>query len=279
MNLIKSIYLIIYITTVLVGTSAFAIYQFWLNGYDLHWLGVILAASPFGLRLGIMMILDHEARTSRHLPVIMTLALIGLVLSLGDSQTTILAIYSFASLLVYIFWYSKLNRPSNEALDNGNPLPSFAVEDPQGSVVDSQSFIGQPNLILFYRGNWCPLCVAQIKEVAAQYQQLHDAGIKISLISPQPHENTEKLAAKFSVPMQFLVDKNNQAAKKLNILMENGLPTGLQVLGYDSDTVFPTVIITDKEGLIIYNDQTDNYRVRPEPDTFIHIFKQQGLIN
>ncbi|MCG8612348.1 MAG: redoxin domain-containing protein, partial [Pseudomonadales bacterium] len=133
------------------------------------------------------------------------------------------------------------------------------------------------SLIIFYRGNWCPLCMAQIKEVSAQYQQLADLGVAVALVSPQPHENTRNLAKKFSVPFKFLVDTENAAAKKLGIFAEDGTPKGLELLGYDSDTVMPTVIITDAQGNIIFADLTDNYRVRPEPDTFIQILKEHTV--
>jgi hypothetical protein len=65
--------------------------------------------------------------------------------------------------------------------------------------------------------------------------------------------------------MVFLRDPNSIAAKQLGILHKWGTPMGMQLLGYDSDTVMPTVILTDTQGQIIFSDQTDNYRVRPEP--------------
>ena len=33
----------------------------------------------------------------------------------------------------------------------------------------------------------------------------------------------------------------------------------------------PTVIITDAKGKIVFADLTDNYRVRPEPETFLKV--------
>jgi hypothetical protein len=39
----------------------------------------------------------------------------------------------------------------------------------------------------------------------------------------------------------------------------------------------PTVIIVDGEGRILYTDQTDNYRVRPEPDVFFRVLAAHGL--
>ncbi|RLA34664.1 MAG: AhpC/TSA family protein, partial [Gammaproteobacteria bacterium] len=32
-------------------------------------------------------------------------------------------------------------------------------------------------------------------------------------------------------------------------------------------------------GTIVYSDQTDNYRVRPEPDTFLAILRRAGVVS
>ncbi len=50
---------------------------------------------------------------------------------------------------------------------------------------------------------------------------------------------------------------------------------GLQLLGYESDTVLPTVILTNASGHIFFSDQTDNYRARPEPGDFEAILKEK----
>ena len=54
--------------------------------------------------------------------------------------------------------------------------------------------------------------------------------------------------------------------------------TGLQALGYASDTVMPTVVITAPGGRILWADETDNYRVRPEPDTYLAVLRRGGLV-
>ncbi len=48
----------------------------------------------------------------------------------------------------------------------------------------------------------------------------------------------------------------------------------MSVFGYDSATVFPTVIVLDAKGVVRWIDQTDNYRVRPEPDTFVPLLQR-----
>ena len=99
------------------------------------------------------------------------------------------------------------------------------------------------------------------------------------MISPQSHRHTKSLAKKFDVGFHFLVDVQNKVAKQLRIDAENSLPFGLQVFGYENDTVLPTVLITNSKGKIIFADLTDNYRVRPEPATFLRILDEHALVN
>jgi peroxiredoxin len=111
--------------------------------------------------------------------------------------------------------------------------------------------------------------MAQIREAAATYRELAARGVQVFLISPQPASHTRRLAGKFDVPFHFLTDIGNQAARQLGIAQKDGIPTGYALLGYESETVFPTVIITDASGKIIFADLTDSYRYRPDPQTFL----------
>ena len=63
--------------------------------------------------------------------------------------------------------------------------------------VSSKSFLGKPTAFVFIRGNWCPLCVAQVRELAADYQSLAARGIEVALIAPQPLAETRALAERF----------------------------------------------------------------------------------
>ncbi|UTW55270.1 redoxin domain-containing protein [Kordiimonas sp. SCSIO 12610] len=279
MNFIKAQFISFYLTYSTIVAS-FSIYNLISNGYSLLWIGVGLTSLPISLLIGYWMIRQTTPRTGSKLPLIYGTGLVGLGLVLfpvtGGPQSFdiphLLAVLGFGFFLAYIYWYSTLGRKPSPAIEVGNVMPSFAAVDGNGNVFSTDFFEGKPALYLFFRGNWCPLCIAQIKEVVAAYKRLIDAGIEVALISPQPEKETRKLARKFDIPFHFLTDKNNKAAKILGIEAPSGLPFGLQVLGYDSDTVLPTVIAVDKEGKIILSDQTDNYRMRPEPETFLEAF-------
>ena len=153
----------------------------------------------------------------------------------------------------------------------GTKITDLDFQNILNKTVTLSDFTGDYKILLFYRGNWCPLCMAQIKEIVNEYKELEKRNADVLLISSQPHSFTESLAKKHHVPFHFLVDVKNKIAKKLKIIHENGLPFGFQLFGYKSDVVMPTLIITDKNNKIIFADLTDNYRVRPEPSTFLKI--------
>jgi peroxiredoxin len=247
----------------------------------------MIAATPFPLFIG-KLYLYQTARTSKNLDLIYQIPLISFVFSLVsiwmmdlDSSQYVFSLIATAGSLIgnlaYVFWYSRFGRKYNPVLEVGRKLPEFSLLDVGRNLVSSKDMGQQSSLIMFYRGNWCPLCMAQINEVAAQYRELENRGVKIYMISPQDVGHTKGLAKRFDVNMTFLIDKNNIVAEKLQILAENGLPVGLQTLGYDSDTVMPTVIMTNADGDIIFADLTDNYRVRPEPADFLKVFDAQWV--
>jgi len=282
-NFIKSIYISLYITLLSLVSIHAAIGLFDV-GINSAWLGIAIGIWP-ALLFFVKLFAAPTARTSANLNILIATAFIGALLSIFLSQNTMQQAYAFAygsglgigGLLLYIFWYSRLGRKENFALKTGKQLPKFELKTSDGAVWSSADLDQHPALILFFRGNWCPLCMAQIKEVAASYQALEKLGVSVYLVSPQPEKHTKALAKKFNVNYHFMVDELNQAASLLGIDAKHGTPKGMEVLGYDSDTVLPTAILTDQNGVILFTDQTDNYRVRPEPDTFLRVFTEHGL--
>ena len=103
-------------------------------------------------------------------------------------------------------------------LNEGEKLPVFELTTVDGGSFSSEQFKGAAWLLIFYRGNWCPLCMTQIGEVAARYIDLDRLGVKVALISPQPETKTKELAARFKVPMNFFIDTNFRASKKLKLV-------------------------------------------------------------
>lgn len=280
MNLLKSIFISVFVSW-LTLISFYSITQM-ARGTEpfLSWLGLALAAfSP--LTFFIKAFLFKTARTARHPVEFSIFSGLGLALAMTASfrhgevagSIHVWAGITLLGWLVYLRWYSILRGRNETVLKPGLPLPVFSLESLQGQAVSSESFMTKPHLLLFYRGNWCPFCTAQVEELSAAYQRLEKLGLNVVLISPQSIKKNQALAARFDIPMVFLRDRHCSAAKQLGLLHEWGTPMGMQLLGYQSDTVMPTIILTNSQGQIIYSDQTDNYRVRPDPGTFEALMK------
>ncbi|MEP5231185.1 MAG: peroxiredoxin family protein [Alloalcanivorax sp.] len=266
-----------------VFTTGMAFWQLFTGG-GWPWAVLLLTCVP-SVGFFSYLFVWKPARTSENLPTVFwptllgTLAVISLALA-GQACVVMvtLAILNLLGVHAYIRWYSRYGtREANVAL--GEPLPGATFTNLEGKPVTVADYAGQPMVMLFFRGNWCPLCMAQIREVAAQYQSLQAQGVRVALISPQSHSQSADLAKQFQVDFEYLRDDNNQAARALGIVDAGGTPAGLEALGYDSDTVMPTVFIVDVEGRLVYQHLTDNYRVRPEPDLFIQVLREKGLID
>ncbi len=272
MNLLKSIYVSAYITLAVVACVV-ALRGLTEAGLASAWLGTLIAA---GLPAGFFarLFLRPTARTSAQLPGLLGGSALGLALALllGGGPAAVWALFAGPlGFAIYVVWYSRFGQREAGALAPGGTLPTVPFEDAEGRPLSSDALLGKPTVWIFYRGNWCPLCMAQIREVAAQYREIAARGAQVVLISPQPAANSRSLSQRFDAPMHFVVDRDNQAARRLGVLAEKGLPAGMQLLGYDSDVPLPTVFITDAQGRILYADLTSNYRIRPEPAEFLRV--------
>jgi len=170
--------------------------------------------------------------------------------------------------LAYTRWYSWFGREPSAALAVGATLaPDLSFVEHGRGPVTSADLHGRPAVLLFYRGNWCPLCMAQVSEIAARWREVEATGAQVVLVSPQDEDHTRSLASRHGVGFRYLRDEGLVAARRLGILDSNGTPAGM--IGYEGDTVLPTLVVTDSEGRVVFADQTDNYRVRPTPDTVL----------
>lgn len=287
MNFVKSVFFSSYVI-MLAGVTAYSALMMSRGAEQMAWLGVMLTVAPMLAVLSLVIAFKNRARTSEHFPVINLLGVVGVALtvlactrSIIGAEPLVLAAVSWVAFLFYAYWYSSYGgREPSVQLVVGENLPEFRVKNVKGEVISSSQFVGKPSILIFYRGNWCPFCMAQLKELAMRYEEISNLGVRVAMISPQPHTNTVQLAKKFRIGLsfEFLTDEGQAAARSLGILNLHGTPMGLQALGYDSDTVMPTVIITDKHGKIVWTHETDNHRIRPEPELYLGVLRHKRLV-
>ena len=262
-----------------------ALAQLIAGGHDrTAWAGAAISALPLPFLI-LRLMIKPVGRTSENLPFLLLLSVVGVMVTAWELfiegvagwGPLSVALVNAGIMLLYVFWYSRFGRIESMQLGVGSKLPAFSLRDSDGNEVGSADLSGSQAVLLFYRGNWCPLCMAQILEFVSRYQEMDDLGIKVVLVSPQPDEHTKDPAGMHDVPFHFLIDADNQLAESLGIAIDNGVPLGV-LGGYDPNTVMPTVVVTNASGTIVFSDQTDNYRVRPEPDVFLAILRRSGAV-
>ncbi len=262
-----------------IALSVITIYFIYAVGINLPTIGMALASFiPSGF-MGWLFI-TKKPRTSASQTLLTFSEFAGIALLVIGSVSLsfpLIALYTtgFIFWILFIFWYSKLPVKRSPHLQPGKALPELHFKTFSNDDFYCSSLLGKKVIYLFYRGNWCPVCMAQIKEIAGQYQDLKERGAEMLLISPQSQIKSKELSDKIGIDFKFLTDEGNKMARLLEIEHVNGVPIGNLATGYEADTVLPTVIITDEQGKIIFVDQTDNFRIRPEPSTYISVLDAQ----
>lgn len=133
--------------------------------------------------------------------------------------------------------------------------------------------------MIFLRGNWCSLCTAQLQEVGDRADRLSVQGVAVRFISNQSVEQSRELTEKLQLRADFelMFDRELRMAKGLEIEGMNVAPLGIN--DYPRDAAMATVVALNEGGLVIFGDETDNYRVRPHPDTFLDAFDESLFLS
>jgi len=218
----------------------------------------------------------RPARTEAHPVIVSVLSGLGAVVTMmavyrygDDLQPWLIgAVVALAGWLVYVTWYSRQPAPVGAPVP-GERLPGFSLIGADGEEISTDSLRDHSAVLMFYRGNWCPLCTAQIQELAAAWRQLAHYNAKVWFISSQSQKHTRDIADKFSIPAKFLCDPGNRVAKQLGIEAPGATPIGLGAFGYPADAALPTVIVVDEQGVIRFIEVAENYRLRPDPATYL----------
>jgi len=246
-----------------------------LNSSNWFWLGVPLGWLPVLGYFGYLLLARPSTHT-RNLWPLYAIALAGVVLSTpAGIAAAALALAGLGGILLYSYVYSRQHVPSSR-IRVDEPLPAFPLQRTDGTATSSAELTARPHVIMFYRGNWCPFCMVQVRELAEQYRELERRGVGVALISAQRARDTVELAAEFDIPMQFFIDVDGAAARALDLVQVGGVPA-IYSAGTNGDTTVPTVVITDARGTVLWVDSSDNHRIRPEPTAFLEVLDRAGI--
>lgn len=144
--------------------------------------------------------------------------------------------------------------------------PNIEATDQNGNQINLEALRKEgPVVVLFYRGNWCPYCNKQLKELQDSLQYITDKGATVIAITPEAQEGVGKTIEKTGASFPILWDRDVSIGTAYNVSYQvdtatlNKYKTTWDVdflkINEQKEVAYlpvPAVYIIDKTGLITY---------------------------
>jgi peroxiredoxin len=100
--------------------------------------------------------------------------------------------------------------------------------------------------------------MAELQGLGAQLSEAEKSGVEIVAISPDPNEQSQKVAEGLHLGYRFLADRDLAVARRFGLVHERGGPEG-------QDVPRPATIVLDHDGVVRWFSVSRNFQVRPDP--------------
>lgn len=136
-------------------------------------------------------------------------------------------------------------------LNPGDSFPTLTVNLPDSETLRlPDALAGNYGVVLFYRGSWCPYCVAQLRAFQRAADTLAEANIRVVALSVDDRATTDDLVAKHG--LRFPVGHGADApdiARQTGAFVNND-PQHLQSTGFVLDPQGRVVVSVYSSGAI-----------------------------
>ena len=148
------------------------------------------------------------------------------------------------------------------AIKVGAAAPGFTLTDANGNTVTLSDYQGESNvMLLFFRGHWCPFCMAQLDDLQALFPELASYNVQLLGISPDSTEKAQGIAEQFDQPYVFLSDSDLKVAAAYGVKTQKDMP-------------HPSVILINKQGEVVWYYVGEDYKRRPSASQLRKVFGQ-----
>jgi len=138
--------------------------------------------------------------------------------------------------------------------------PDFAARDGDGREFRLADLHGSPVLLKFYRGYWCPYCVAELTQLNSFAKDFAAMGVKLVAVSSDRVDELRPFKRKHAWEITLVADAELAVHRLYNVQQRNFAPKR----GPFRDLAIPTTILIDRDGRILWIEQAIDFRVRPQ---------------
>lgn len=173
------------------------------------------------------------------------------------------------------------NASHVQGLSVGDRAPDFTLPNAFGKKISLSACLKSGVVIVkFYRGEWCPICNLDLREIQKHVPQIKSYGASILAISPQKPDDSLSITKKNDLLFEVLSDVDQQVIKAYNLQFDPGedyhqLRDLTRLNGDGSKTLpVPATFIINKDSIIEAAHVEANYTVRMPPEKILHVLEQ-----
>lgn len=162
----------------------------------------------------------------------------------------------------------------------GESLPKATLKDAEGKATSLKTLLEEkPTVLVFYRGGWCPYCNLQLSGLAEIESEVLALGFQIVAISPEDYQNLAVTIEEDSIRYELFSDPDGALIKEIGIAFKTSVLTKGYIStkkrrGKTSEVLpVPTVMVTDKKGVILFEYINPNYKKRISGDMLLAVLK------
>jgi peroxiredoxin len=165
----------------------------------------------------------------------------------------------------------------------GAHAPHVELPDQDGNPVSSDQLLRRGRLVIcFFRGRWCPFCVAQLEAMNVALPRIQSAGANLVAISPQTIKQSFFMRDQHQLRFPLLSDAANQVARQFGLVYRvpdeqkqvySRTFVNLPFLNGDCswELPIPATYVLERNGTVLYTSADPDYTRRPEPEELVRL--------
>lgn len=181
----------------------------------------------------------------------------------------------FVSGLALFISAAVFSQTGPKGLNLNDEAPGFSAKDQNGKTISLKNELKKGAVVLvFYRGQWCPFCNRQLKQLEDSLSLIQEKGATVLTITPEKQENISKTIGKTKATYSILHDEGLKIMNSYDVTFQVDDKTIESYKKYGIDFIqangeangahlpVPAVYVVNKEGKIIYKYFDTDYRKR-----------------
>lgn len=162
-----------------------------------------------------------------------------------------------------------------KGLSVGANVPMFTALNLKDEKIELTELLKNgPVVIMFYRGQWCPICNKHLKNLQDSLQAIYDKGAYVLAISPERSEFLKRTAEKTKASFDLLHDEDYKISKAYDVLFR---PDSVSRFMYNTilranlseahsdnseQLPIPATFIISKDGKVVWRHFDPDYKKR-----------------